>query len=247
MKESQKAYYAGIVDGEGHLSIRKDSSSGYAKYSVVIKISQVDQKLGKSLKECFGGSLTTSSLPSGKTVYIWLPYGRICIKNFLLCVIPYLRIKTKQAKIIYKFLDIQGKQPNKRDSLYRRVQIANNQVFRYNQWRHVDSHIKSYLAGIFDAEGHQYENKNNGALIVGITNNNQKLCFLAHSLYGGHVRLKRRKTSSRWADTYDWILVAKSATKQFLLDILPYLIVKKSRALNSLEYLRRKTFEIPRD
>jgi hypothetical protein len=97
----------------------------------------------------------------------------------------------------------------------------------------------AYIAGLFDGEGSISIIKNNNVkdritpgftLVVALANND----FEAHQFllekFGGSVN-----SSNRWYRTYQWKLLANEASK-FLTLILPYLKLKKKRAIIGIQF-----------
>lgn len=97
---------------------------------------------------------------------------------------------------------------------------------------------KAYIAGFFDGEGsvrieRSKTTHGNGAeghryrLVTSIASTDKSVLTFIQSLYGGNVRSREGKGNQR--DWYEYLLVNEHANT-FLIDLLPYLIVKKERA-----------------
>jgi len=134
------AYLAGIVDGEGYVTIKrsgtlheyKDKSYCYKAYSPVIAIAMTDQKFIVWMKEITNikGQLWVRKFPNPR----WRPsytlsfHGANAIqlaKNIL----PYSRIKKPQLEILMKYPigDHRRSQRLKRDNLYWEMREVNLQ------------------------------------------------------------------------------------------------------------------------
>lgn len=113
------AYIAGILDGEGSISIT--SSSVYRNgikissrtYGLKVIISNTNTNLIKWLQDCIGGKVCVSSRPGkkdstpvhqNKVCYRWTPSRHKLTKQFLLAVLPYMRLKKEQALLGLKFI-----------------------------------------------------------------------------------------------------------------------------------------------
>lgn len=115
MKEVNKAYWAGLLDGEGSIVISK---SGDNYHFIRIMIYQKDPMVLKQAQEEFGvGSLQTHLMGLGGPVWSWHTTTNKAEK-VLREIIPYLRIKRKQAELALEYqeykraTDIRGKRKN---------------------------------------------------------------------------------------------------------------------------------------
>jgi hypothetical protein len=110
MKKRNKinnAYFAGIFDGEGHISITKykDGVRGQKYFGMQMAIGTVNQEIATELKNYFGGGIYINK--SGKRlVYLWWVKNRKIIKDFLDAVYPYLIIKKEHIKKAFEFLSL---------------------------------------------------------------------------------------------------------------------------------------------
>jgi intein/homing endonuclease len=115
----------------------------------------------------------------------------------------------------------------------------------------------AYFAGIMDGEGtiticrseYMAKRKAEGirparqyhtigiSLKISVKNTDLRLIKWLKSRFGGEYYLDTGKKPANWNDSYVWHHKAESK-EEFLLAILPYLIVKREQALTALEYLR---------
>ena len=96
------AYVAGILDGEGCLSLCPNGHQQPDKFCEQIRVSNTDKKLIDWLLKTFGGKhLKRSNSLKGKEkpVYNWALYGEKAT-SFLLIVAPYLKLKKERADIL---------------------------------------------------------------------------------------------------------------------------------------------------
>jgi hypothetical protein len=113
-QETDLAYLAGILDGEGciHLSFRAGKTEGKGNFNRRVQITNTSAVLVDFVTEF----LTTQEIP----FYVqWnrhvgknhRPYATIMlsklegIKKFLSALLPYLRIKKRQAELMLEFVD----------------------------------------------------------------------------------------------------------------------------------------------
>lgn len=103
----------------------------------------------------------------------------------------------------------------------------------------------SYLAGLFDGEGCISICTNNThtgtgyVFCIQITNTNQKLMKWLIEHFGG-VYYSQDGTSrpAHWKPSFRWRVKGRKNEEEFLLGVLPYLVVKREQALLALEFVR---------
>ena len=108
VKKTDLAYIAGIVDGEGCITLaratRKHPTSlcGYSIDTLVI-VSNTNKWLLEYLKFAFGGSVRAQKLGENRKVcYHWRLSSRQA-EAFLELILPYLHLKRPQAELALKF------------------------------------------------------------------------------------------------------------------------------------------------
>jgi hypothetical protein len=129
------SYLAGLIDGEGHITISKgyrsktNGKTHYWNYLLQIGIDNTNVKLMKWLLQYFGGVYYGRDRSEGgqrwKSAYEWRPKGMANKKLLLLGVLPYLVLKSEQAKIALSYLEIQGENPELRDAHYQQMTKLN--------------------------------------------------------------------------------------------------------------------------
>lgn len=83
------AWLAGVIDGEGYVAFHQGP---------LIEVDSVSPSLVTTPARLFGGSVTTRQR-NDATVFRWAVYGKNA-EEILKRVMPYLRYKTAQAKIV---------------------------------------------------------------------------------------------------------------------------------------------------
>jgi hypothetical protein len=101
-----RAYMAGIMDGEGSFSVVYCPS--FKSFVSDIGFCQVDKTVPKFFHDTFGGSLRRIERKGRKfrnhrPIWRWRIYGHEKTKIFLKAVLPYLRIKKRQATLALEF------------------------------------------------------------------------------------------------------------------------------------------------
>lgn len=97
------AYAAGIIDGEGCICIGCSLTRRKTPvYSFVVEVQMSDREAIDWLHKTFGGSLYEYLKFGRRKVYRW-QVGTNNAKRFLMTVIPYLKVKQKQAELAIEF------------------------------------------------------------------------------------------------------------------------------------------------
>jgi hypothetical protein len=103
----QLAYLAGVIDSDGCIAIlrhqaRESNQSIRPTYDLKIIINQADGGAINYIRGIYGGTVTSQFSYAGTIIYTWRlnheKSGELCKQ-----LIPYLRIKKKQAEIAVQF------------------------------------------------------------------------------------------------------------------------------------------------
>ena len=112
LTETQAAYIAGLLDGEGCISYYNVSNgNGYRGYSTRIKVAMTDANPVYWLKDILGcGFITVREREAQyRRVFEWQTKSRVDIADVLEAVFPYLIVKKEQAKLLLNFLRTETK------------------------------------------------------------------------------------------------------------------------------------------
>lgn len=112
MTETEKlAYLAGIIDGEGTITI--NSSMQHKRKTIQYKprvvVSNTEKSLLNWLQEEFGGSVTFYTSPKKATHrerYLWRVISLQHIKELLSGCLPFLIIKKEKAILLLQYIEI---------------------------------------------------------------------------------------------------------------------------------------------
>ena len=111
MIETDKAYIAGIIDGEGTIGIWKNHQGlqpGRRTPSFVlrVRVKMTTEFIVRWLHSSCGGRFYTTNKvqENHKPIYDWSIAGREAVK-FLKEIYPYLKLKGPQAELAFKFVD----------------------------------------------------------------------------------------------------------------------------------------------
>jgi len=109
-----KAYVAGIIDGEGYIGIGGDTIS-----KITVTVANTDERLIKFLHELYDGSISTIQSKSllncrpgkmRKPVFMW---NVLCndAERLLNDVLPFLKIKDQHARVALKLREFVKSKP----------------------------------------------------------------------------------------------------------------------------------------
>ncbi len=142
--ETLYAYIAGLIDGEGCISIRRCKQGKFIYYKPMIEVGMTDRQPIELLEKTFGNSAWYEVIPTGKRKLIchkWRVTGSNCVP-VLNPILPYLIVKRKQALIVIEFIKrifpkgihftpkTRAIEYRARTTLYKKMQIVNNQIPR---------------------------------------------------------------------------------------------------------------------
>jgi hypothetical protein len=118
MKDTDLAYAAGLLDGEAYIGIKKNppkpgSDRVSASYHHCIQVRMVDEGAIKFLSDLFGGSysLEKPHAAKGRPLYCWALGNKRAVYA-LAKVLPYLRVKRRQAEVVLEFAHLRQRSYN---------------------------------------------------------------------------------------------------------------------------------------
>lgn len=127
MDDSLLAYTAGLVDGEGHITIGRfqpDKWTQRPRHWIVVIVGNTDKRMTDFLKKYWPGPVHIRNKKPWRTCYLW---QISCIKayRFLKDVRPFLRCKGEEADVAIKFMEeregkrfLSDKEVARREELY---------------------------------------------------------------------------------------------------------------------------------
>jgi len=142
LSETDKAYFAGILDGEGWFSLHRvirHKPSNSPSYSASIGVSNTSKSLIDWIREKLGGTIRVRLPKDGdlgkKIRYEWraqISIARMIIPD----VLPFLKIKKEQAEVMALLLETRSSSSKgirvpkdviqKRECLYLRLRVLND-------------------------------------------------------------------------------------------------------------------------
>lgn len=131
MEGTERAYAAGIIDGEGCIEIIKWQdyrNSKYKKpygprYIVAVEVHMADIEVVKWLQERLGAAIKTKipKNPRHRTCYHWVLYSKRAF-NFLQEIKDFIVLKKEQIRIVEEFMKLPRED---RENLYLQMHKAN--------------------------------------------------------------------------------------------------------------------------
>jgi len=114
--ETDLAYIAGLVDGEGHICIL--SANNETSFTTQLGISNTDREILDWIQGIFDGYIYDKQKIKGRKQGYQIRWNKqVRIKEILTLLLPYLRIKKIQALMVLEFIDIcKGNRINKLSS-----------------------------------------------------------------------------------------------------------------------------------
>lgn len=233
MKDHSIAYMAGLFDTDGTVGIYYQQRAGYqARFSVY----NDSKEIMDWVVEHFGGTYVAKPDPRRKTIgFRWEAHGKLHKCRVLDTIIPYLVLKKSEAQIARQFLGLTGECPDYREYLATTCRFVKGQRSIVETdtlgsfLRRKPNLMQAYVAGLIDGDGHV--GTYTDSVKIGFTNMCVPLIDALVSTYGGG-KYQCKPTTWRWQ------LGAFKYQEDFLLKIIPYLVLKQNRAKTALEYVR---------
>lgn len=242
MKLSTLAYTAGLLDGDGHIGVSRYRKGPYKSmtYCVDINVTNESKPLVNWLVLHFGGVVKKYISTAGNEYFVWCCTGKEARKRFLGSVMPFLIIKKQYAECLLRFLDIEGKQPELRSECWEErsalQQLKSVTTDTQNAFDPTDKLHMAYLAGLVDTDGHISFSQ--GYWYCGLTNIHKPILMQVKNTFGGSLWSRLRATNR--VRCFEWASHGTHGVERFLLAIMPYMIVKRDKALKALGELRSK-------
>lgn len=106
LSEADRGYIAGIIDGEGCIHIDKANDGRgrpHPSYALRVRVAMTDMEVPLFLYEIFGGGFSIFLRDGCKASYNWKATNSRN-NNLLRLILPYLKVKKKQAELGLKFI-----------------------------------------------------------------------------------------------------------------------------------------------
>lgn len=237
MREKTKVYLAGVIDAEGCFCISQWKDRHLLRYGAYLDITSKDRILIQWIVDNFGGALKKISkkMPNGEIGYYynWRIKNTSHLQKVLDLVSDFLQIKKNQSKVIKEWISISGnKNQNARFKLYEQIKKLKQEGVTTETLRsYTHKTLKAYLAGFFDGEGSIGPQRK-----IGVSNTVFSVLEVFKNQYGGTISSDKLLPNHK--PSYHWQLYGTSKIERFLLATIPYLIVKKDKAVLLLKDVR---------
>jgi len=245
VKETSKAYMAGLMDAEGCFCITtcKHNTLGHQLYDPSIRCASTFRPVFNWVVENFGGTVYGHKISKGNILprWDWATDSYKHSQQFLSLISPYLIIKKQEAFVLERFYGLFRQQvPAQRRELCDELRgLKTRESVTTNtldiEWE--SNLINAYFAGFFDGEGSiDYENAGRSVRIA-VGNTAKSLLEFMAKQYGGKFRPLNGRPDHH-APMFNWSIRNKAESEKFLLQVLPYLKIKRDVAKTALSHIR---------
>lgn len=243
MKNKTKSYAAGMIDADGCISVNELVRENKTQYQPHVSISNTSLPLVKWFVSHFGGVWRKASWvhQNGETYrgYEWIIRDQKHIGRFLRLILPYLILKRSQAESMLEYVSLFGEwDPESRIKLFKRIRSLKRERVTTDTSNDLDKKTrKPYFAGFFDGEGSCIirEVVDGYRASVSVGNNPILILDMMKKVFNGNS-YPYITASGNLAHSYQ--IGKKQDIEKFLLAMLPYLIVKRDKALTLLQFVR---------
>lgn len=247
------AYIAGLIDGDGHIGIRKGKDGDLPLIQFHNSIKQVSVYLNN----LFGGTVACDKpkKEGNRPIWKWMLQGREGCRNFLEKVSPYLVLKQDSSIQMLEYLNspIEGKnyfQDSKDLNLNRKIESYN---FENIERKTSDcAYFWAYVAGVMDTDGsfsierHVRKPGQNRQLndlvkfrpklILTMVCDRSIKYILSNCEYGG-LSIVKANTALR-GSAFRFSIQSRSDAIEFLKRCIPFLQIKAVQAIKILNFCR---------
>lgn len=259
--EEKMAYVAGIIDGDGSLSLMRkcEVKAKSPTYYPSIQFSKSREVLPKYLHSLFGGSFFSDNRPGKIKQYRWRVEKNDNVSIVLAQIADYMIIKKRQADKLLEFAEnFQFKRgiPLTKEGLIDRehyyvlmkqlnstrdkiAKLTNKICFSST----VDKTVWAYIAGLIDTDGsfsikrEKYKTKNMGysPVICLSLISSDALNFIKQHVAEGSIRIVKAPATKQ-GFVYRWTVFSRPDCIFIIKKIIPYLHNKKESAEILLEF-----------
>lgn len=253
-EKEMMAYIAGLIDGDGHIGIRKTEKG----LKPLIQLHNSMRQMPEYLKKIFDGTIAFDKpkKEGNRTIWKWMLQGKEGCRGFIEKVMQYLILKQDSAKEILEFLNVpvEGKdyyQSSKDLNLNRKIGIVN--LDNIQRGNNEDPFFWAYVAGLMDTDGSFSIER---AVRKPIDGNRQKsdlikyrpkillsmvsersIRFILENCSFGNLHVIKANSALR-GSAFRFSISARSEAIEFLKRCIPYLQTKSIQAIKLLNFCR---------
>jgi len=247
VKEKTKAYMAGLMDAEGTFTITtcQHNTLGHQLYDPTIRCANTFHPVLKWAVKHFGGTVYSHKPSKGNILprWDWSTDSYEHSQKFLSLILPYLILKKEEAKVLQTFYGLYRQQvPEQRQILYEKLKSLKKRESVKTNMQDVEWKVNqrnAYFAGFFDGEGSIYYMNQGRNPKISLGNTAKNILDDMAEVYGGYVRPLNGRPAHH-VPIFNWELTKGEVIEKFLLQVLPYLIIKKEKANSALINIRTR-------
>lgn len=262
IKAKRWAYVAGLVDGDGSISLTEYESPKQVHFFFSLKVVSTQRGQINWLIQQFGGQLHkyTDKREINRPCYTWKVIGQHA-KEILLNIRPYMVLKQEAADKAIEYLSLPfGHENPALRSKFATELCAINDKFVQAEYKEAKPLLEksstlsreelAYAAGILDAEG-TFSLPTPTALSpqIQLSSTDQRMLDWLYDRFGGITFVSKKKNPEHrdaglWrlsggrCQKPEYLQSVKKTKELFLLAILPYMVQKRQQAILSLACLR---------
>lgn len=253
-EKEMMAYIAGLIDGDGHIGIRRVSG----ELKPLVQLHNSIKKMPEYLKRIFDGTVAFDrpKKEGNRTVWKWMLQGKEGCRRFIERIMPYLILKQDSAKEMLEFLNvpIEGKdyfQSSKDLNLNRKIEVVN--LGNIQRGTNEDSFFWAYVAGVMDTDGsfsieravrkpangnRQRNNliKYRPKILLSMVSE-RSIRFILENCPFGNLHVIKANSALR-GSAFRFSVSARSEAIEFLKRCVPYLQTKSIQAIKLLNFCR---------
>ena len=131
------AYLAGTIDSDGYVCIRRSTyRSGRARFEALVGICGTRTEPHKLAASVFGGPIRSyvNRSSAHRLMHVWQPTGARAVR-VLDAVLPFLRIKTRQAELAIEAQIVATQQRQLCADFTDQLEDLHREIKSLNQWR----------------------------------------------------------------------------------------------------------------
>jgi hypothetical protein len=240
MKEKTKEYMSGLFDAEGCFTINScfRKKSNCLGFTAQIKVASTNLPTIKWICENFGGTYKAAKKYDGcKQAYYWTISNSKHGLSFISHIQPFLINKKDESLLMNEYYSFSGKEaPEERIVLRDNIKkLKWDKSSVTTDMPNIPDVSNAYCAGYIDGDGSITKTG------IQVEGKDYRPIKALHNKYGGNFYHRElSKKNEKWNDTFIWTINNQEKVELILLDILPYLIEKRDKALFLLNSIRSK-------
>ena len=263
IKAKRWAYLAGLVDGDGSISLTEFEGPKQVHFFFSVKVTSTQRSQINWLVQQFGGQWerVKDKRERNRPTYSWFVKGTHA-KRILEGILPYLFVKQEAGRKALEYTSLPpglenpalrsqyAKEISKLNTFFVPAVAREIAPLTSESGKHMSKEKFAYAAGLLDAEGtFSVPTQTAQSPQIQLSNTDQRMLDWMYHHFGG-ITFASKKKNPEHRDAGLWRLSGGRYEKKeyrdhikkckviFLLAILPYLVQKRAQAILSLCLLR---------